>query len=238
MSNEMKKGRRKARRRPYRQKERARQQEETRRRITEALVQLHRTVGPARTTVSEVAEMAGVGRMTVYNNFPTERDLIHACSSHWAARNPFPDHAVWRRIDDPERRLRVALEEMYAWYRGTQDMVANVLRDSAIVPPLREVMDQAWWPVIGAMVESLAAGRRLRGERGRRVRAALRLALDFATWRTLTGAGVEDRPTGDDAAGRDSGRAGDVEAHAAGLDDRSAAALAAKMVGVAGRATN
>src|SRR5690606_11521663 len=70
--------------RPYRKRQRALAEEATRLRITEAAVELHGSVGPARTTVTEIAERAGVSRMTVYKHFPSDRDLFVACSTHWA----------------------------------------------------------------------------------------------------------------------------------------------------------
>ena len=79
--------------RKYELKRRAERQEQTRRRIVEATVGLHESVGPARTTVSAVAERAGVQRLTVYRHFPDERALLAACSGHWIASNPTPDPA-------------------------------------------------------------------------------------------------------------------------------------------------
>ena len=174
------------RRRPYQLRTRARRLEETRRRITEALVELHRTVGPARTTVSEVARRAGVRRMTVYNHFPTELEMIDACSSHWAAQHPPPDPGEWRAIEDPDLRARQALERLYAYYRQNADMVGNFLRDAALVPPLREILERKWYPLIDAMAERLIEGRALDGEKGRRTRAAVDVVLAFHTWRTLS----------------------------------------------------
>lgn len=178
-------------RRPYRLKKRARQQEKTRRRIVEALVELHRTVGPANTKITEVAENAGVGRMTVYNHFPTDADMIGACSAHWSAQNPPPDTARWAVVDDPDERLTLALSEMYDYYGRTEDMMGKVLRDEPLVPALADVMDQRWWPYIDAAVDTLRQGRNLRGIRRARFTAAVRLALDFTTWRTFTAADLD-----------------------------------------------
>lgn len=188
-------------RRPYRLKERARRQEATRRRITEAALELHRTVGPARTTVIDVARRAGVGRMTVYNHFPTDADLIQACSGHWAAEHPLPDVGAWTAVDDPDERLTRALCELYGWYREGADMMGNVLRDAPLVPALGAVMDARWWPAVDAMVQALAADRAAEGGRAERVRAALRIALDLGTWRALTRSGLDDREAAALAAG-------------------------------------
>ncbi len=178
--------------RRYELKERARRQEETRGRIVEATAELHRSVGPARTTVSEVARRAGVGRMTVYNHFPDEGELFGACSAYWDARHPAPDPAVWAGIEDPDQRLKVGLGGLYAYYREIGEVLGKVLRDAPLLPTLEAVLDEGWWPYLDAIIETLGVGRRMDGERGEYVRAALRLAVDFGTWRTLTSAGLDD----------------------------------------------
>jgi len=84
--------------RTYTLKRRAEQQEETRRRIVEAAVELHSSLGPARTTISMVAERAGVQRHTLYAHFPDERSLLMACSGLVEERSPPPDATAWRDI--------------------------------------------------------------------------------------------------------------------------------------------
>src|SRR5215211_773494 len=93
-------------RRPYRKRRRAELEADTRLRITEATVDLHGSVGPARTTISAVAERAGVQRATVYRHFSDEEALFDACSSHWMAQHPLPDPAAWAAIQDAHERLR------------------------------------------------------------------------------------------------------------------------------------
>ena len=115
--------------RPYRMKRRAELEQATRRRITESAVELHGSLGPARTTMSAVAEHAGVRRSTLYRHFPDEMALFEACTSHWRAANPVPDLASWAAIEDPDDRLRLALGELYAFYRSTQHMLENLYRD-------------------------------------------------------------------------------------------------------------
>src|ERR671918_294412 len=48
----------------YKLKKRAERQEETRLRIARATLELHETLGPSLTTISAIAERAGVGRPT------------------------------------------------------------------------------------------------------------------------------------------------------------------------------
>src|SRR6476660_401491 len=108
--------------RPYRMKRRAELEQATRRRITESAVALHGSLGPSRTSMSAVAEHAGVRRSTLYRHFPDEDALLDACSAHWAAANPPPDPSAWAGIADPAERLEVALADLYAYYGRTQAM--------------------------------------------------------------------------------------------------------------------
>jgi AcrR family transcriptional regulator len=170
--------------RAYRMRRRAELQEQTRRRITEAAVELHGTLGPARTSVKAVAEAAGVERATVYRHFPDERALFQACSSHWRAANPSPDPAEWTAVADPDERLRIALSELYAYYGATQEMLANLLRDAATVPIVAELME-GLRARLDAMRDALLRGRPERGRARHDVRAALGHALAFATWSSL-----------------------------------------------------
>ncbi len=178
MSNE------KPEKRKYELKRRAEAMADTRRRITEAAVELHGTVGPARTTISAVAERAGVQRHTVYRHFPTDDDLFAACSAHYYSANPWPDLDEWRAIDDPHERVATALDELYAYYERTEPMFSAVLRDLDLVEGLGPTLAPFGEFLVEA-VEILAAGWGARGRRRRLLLAALRHVLDFQVWRSL-----------------------------------------------------
>jgi AcrR family transcriptional regulator len=175
--------------RKYELKKRAEQMAETHLRITEAAIELHGTVGPSRTTLSAVARRAGVERRTLYRHFPTEADLFVACSTHYFGANPWPDLDPWRAIRDPHQRLEHALDELYAYYERTEPMFSNVLRDAELldfardaVAPLQTYLEEA--------AEVLAAGRPVRGRRRHLLLGALRHALAFSTWHSLTASGI------------------------------------------------
>ena len=153
--------------RRYELKERARAQEATRQRIVDATVALHREVGPARTTVAEIARRAGVGRVTVYNHFPDDTALLGACSAQWVAENPPPDPGAWAAIENPAKRLRTALAELYAYFAHNEAMLANVTRDAPLMPALAEVLGAGGTAEHEhAMREALLSGRALSGGRG------------------------------------------------------------------------
>ena len=170
--------------REYRKRKRAEQEEETRLRITQAAVDLHGSVGPARTTVSAIAERAGVQRATVYRHFPDEEAMFAACSTHHLSLNPPPDPAAWTETADVDERLRTALGDLYAWYGRNTQMLENVTRDRPLVPALAGPAERMAGYYRG-IVEALLAGRSERGGRRRRVTAAIGHALGFATWRSL-----------------------------------------------------
>jgi AcrR family transcriptional regulator len=160
--------------RQYELKQRARDVEETRRRIVDATVALHEEVGPARTTIAAIAERAGVTRPTVYNQFPDELALFTACSAHWRALHPRPE------LGGVE--LEEGLRSLYGWYAANEKMLAHIERDARVLPALGEVLGHAW-----RGLDATAAD--LGGSRTDVV-AAVRLALDFFTWSRLASSGL------------------------------------------------
>jgi AcrR family transcriptional regulator len=177
--------------RPYQLKRRAERQDQTRQRIVDAAIELHQTAGPTATTISDIAEHAGVGRVTVYRHFPDEADLLRACSGQYYTEHPFPDADRWADIADPQERLRTALRDAYAYHRATEQMHDHVLRDMAGEPVLDPY--HRYW---AHAADILTVGWGLRGRRKTLMRAAIALALSFETWRTL----VRDHKLSDDQA--------------------------------------
>jgi AcrR family transcriptional regulator len=175
--------------RRYEKKARAAQEEATRLRVIEAAIALHGTVGPARTTISAIAERAGVRRATVYRHFPDERALLLGCSGAWRQRNPLPDPANWAGIDDPGARLEAALDALYRWYEQAEPMLSAVLRDIDAMPVIAE-LQAGRLAYLASVEDGLASGWGLRGKAAKRVRATIGLALDFFTWRTLNERGL------------------------------------------------
>ena len=165
--------------RTYTLKRRAEQQAETRRRIVEAAVDLHGSVGPALTTLSMVAERAGVQRHTLYAHFPDERGLFLACSGLAEERDSLPDAELWRAIEDPGERRRTGLRAIYGWYERNASLAACVLRDADFHALTREIVRLRFEPFFESYRDVLGAG--LNAKQC----AVLRLALSFYTWRTL-----------------------------------------------------
>jgi AcrR family transcriptional regulator len=166
---------------PYELKARADRQRQTRERLVAAAADLHGEVGPAFTSMADVAERAGVSRMTAYRHFPTEVDLFRACGSHFISGHPPPSVEPWLKITDPLDRLRQALAGIYAYYRRHQQRIANVLRDSQTMPVGGAFRDaERGWTE--ALLEAWGASIRRR----KPMRGAIALAVHFETWRHLS----------------------------------------------------
>lgn len=179
-------------RRRYEQKIRADRRRETRGRIVDATVGLHREVGPAQTTVAEIARRAGVSRLTVYQHFPDEADLFSACQGRFVELNPRPDLRAALALTDAEARVRETLRLTYTSYRETEAMTSKIQRDRHAIPALNELMQRTSDENLNRTAGLLAAGFRARGKRANRLRTLSRLALDFWTWRRLSADGLED----------------------------------------------
>jgi AcrR family transcriptional regulator len=157
--------------RPYTLRRRAEKQADTTRRIVRAAVDLHSTIGPSGTTISAIAERAGVQRHTVYAHFPDEPSLFRACSAHFRELHPFPDVSG---LDLPS-----ALDAIYAFYEGVEHALTLFVRDAELYPEQAAARLRA----LSRVAHGLAAplGRR------KVVRAAVGHAIAFETWCSLTG---------------------------------------------------
>jgi AcrR family transcriptional regulator len=171
-------------RRTYELKRRAERQEETRRRIVGAAVELHTTLGPSRTTVHAIAEKAGVTRPTVYAHFPDARSLFEACSAHVRATIPPPDPTPWHSISDPSERLETALRDVYGYYERLEPLLENVQRDAAVMPLVAE-MNAYRTRYLEQIRDLLLEAWPTRRGASARLRRAIGHALEFRTWQSL-----------------------------------------------------
>jgi len=175
--------------RKYRLNQRAAQQEKTRERIVDAAIELHEEIGPAETTISALAERAGVQRLTVYRHFANETEILHACSSRWFSQNPPPD--VSELADgDAEARTETILRALYDYYRRTQKMWRSVYPDVGKVDALDAVLKQ-FDAYLAAVEAQLAAAHRSR--QSRPLRSTIRHVVRFSTWQSLNDQGLGAR---------------------------------------------
>jgi len=178
--------------RKYELRKRAEAQLETRRRIVEAAIELHGSKGPARTSLSEVARVAGVQRHTLYRHFSDERDLMLACSGVYTERNPMPDPSRWKELPS-EERLRTGLREIYAFFERNEPMLSRLVVDAETHALTREMMQLRRGAELAEIRRTLAGAVPRRAA----AQAALDLALDFRTWQRLRGSGLSSRAAAD-----------------------------------------
>ena len=166
--------------RSYRLKQRAQRQDQTRQRIVDATIELHQANGIAATSISDIAERAKVAKVTVYRHFPDQEALVSACSGQYFERHPMPDPDNWRYLKDPHDRFRHGLQEIYAYHRETELMIAQVLPEARDLPIMEPY--HAYWRNV---VDVLAAPFEGRTKPEELLRAALALAVSFETWYLL-----------------------------------------------------
>jgi len=181
--------------RPYRMGRRREQLDATRRRIAEAAFELHATVGPAQTSVSAVAERAGVQRHTVYHHFPDLGSLFRACTEHGMQVTRTPEAAPWRAIEDPTVRLREALSELYAYYRANARLLGNIVRDAQLMADVGG--SEAFVNRMTGLFFALAGGWTGDAATQRLQMAAIGHAMAYETWRSLSEKGLSDEEAGD-----------------------------------------
>jgi AcrR family transcriptional regulator len=179
--------------RSYQLKERAKQQAQTRQRIVEATVMLHEELGPASTTVAEIARRAGVSRLTVYNHFPIDGELFAACQQQFLTQHPMPDLTPALALEEPGERVTAVLSLLYPSFRQQAPMSARVLHDRSALPALDTLLARTRDAGIDELTKTLAAGFAARGAAAARLRAVIALALDFWTWQRLTREGLTDQ---------------------------------------------
>ncbi|WP_428688598.1 TetR/AcrR family transcriptional regulator [Roseibium sp.] len=177
-------------RRPYKMSERAKSQAETRQKIIEATMHLHEEIGPKNTSISAIAERAGVQRLTVYRHFPDETAVFQACTSHWLSLNPPPDPAGWEQIEDPIAKFRTATGAFYDYYSRTWKMWAVSFRDVSEVPALQQPMAD-----VAAFIDSIS--RNLIAAFGDKdgkdlLAPTIRHVLHFQTWSNLQDQGLSN----------------------------------------------
>jgi AcrR family transcriptional regulator len=180
--------------RQYTLKIRAERQRETRERIVAATEALHREVGPARTTIADIARRAGVERLTVYNHFPELAELLGACQAHFLSAHPPPDISPGEATNkNGLDRLESALVRLYGWFRANEAMEQNIHRDRDLLPELDQLLRRSADPVWDRAAADYSALIATRPRAAAAVRSMVRVALDFRTWQLVTRGGASDR---------------------------------------------
>ena len=135
---------------------------------------------------------AGVQRLTVYNNFPDEKELFAACQGQFFAAHPPPDPTPAFTIEDPAERLHAVLSGLYAWFREAGRLIATSQRDRSLVPALDTLLEETVDRQLGELAQALVAGWSQDDAANRRVSVIVAIALDFGTWQRMADMGLDD----------------------------------------------
>ena len=126
--------------RTYNMKARADAQEQTRARILAATMELHDEKGVAATSLSDVAERAGVSASTVSRHFPTIGDLVAYCGMHvWQQMQPpTPDTAasVFEGATTLAQRLDRLIAALDAFYERGAFRLKKAAQDRDKLPQI------------------------------------------------------------------------------------------------------
>lgn len=105
--------------RRYTPKVRQKQISERRQRVAAATAELHAEKGVIATSYADIARKAGVSLPTVHSYFPTQADLLSACTDHVSVRAPqLPVQALLAAPDlsDAVDSLIGAVDDLHAYF--------------------------------------------------------------------------------------------------------------------------
>lgn len=178
--------------RKYRKTRRAEQEEQTRDKIVDAAMALHEELGPRATSISAIAERAGVQRLTVYRHFEDDAAIFQACSSRWFELNPPPDLSLWQQLAPAAHQTEEALLNIYRYYSANARMLSRVYSDEADVPALQEVME-GFRSYLNQIGNDLIKAWQPESKKRKDVKALLNHALQFSTWKSLSQEKMKER---------------------------------------------
>ena len=172
--------------RKYNLGKRAQSVDETRRRIVEAIVALHREQGVADTTHEDIARRADVAVATVYRHFPTVGDAVPACGAHILELTQPPTPADVLAAASPEERLARTLEAIFSFWGRIAPWQEKALCDAAKVPALAESVRQG--NEYHRAIVTMALGELSGGDDDVRMATAL---SGFYAWKAFHDQGLE-----------------------------------------------
>ena len=137
--------------RKYSSRRRTESAEHTRQSIVEAAVKMHEK---GITTLSAVAEEAGVSLPTVNKYFPTREDLFTACTGHVADTLDYPSPEALAAIEDRGERIQQLVEAVYTLHEETFGTAWTGYKLEDESPVMAQAMID-YENFIGVLVESL-----------------------------------------------------------------------------------
>ncbi|HEY7009231.1 MAG TPA: helix-turn-helix domain-containing protein [Jatrophihabitantaceae bacterium] len=114
----------------------------THRRLVEATAALHAERGVAATSMRDIAARADVGIGTVYHHFASYEDAIRACGAHTVQLSRPPVSTVFDGVRGWRRRVRVLVDELFAYYDRQGRSWGRIRADAPSYPALSEMLSR------------------------------------------------------------------------------------------------
>lgn len=140
--------------RAYHSETRKLQQAELKARIAAAAAGLHAERGVLGTSYADIAQRAGVSLPTVYNHFPSQHELVAACTGHvanQAPQLPVGEILAAPSLDACAQALVAAMERAHVHFEPWLSW-----GERRLVPALQERLDAARKELAGLIVQLLA----------------------------------------------------------------------------------
>ena len=128
------------------------QKEAHRTRLLEAAAAEFATAGVDGANVNRISLAAGLAKGTIYNYFPSKRELFLAVVEEASARPPRAPRCARRRPDG--ERLRAILESDVAWVREHEDFARVLVREALAGDPRFSPTLAAAAPFVERVAES------------------------------------------------------------------------------------
>ncbi len=167
--------------RSYSMQKRAAQQAETRRRIVDATVALHREKGALMTKPAEIAARANVSLTTYYKHFPSLGALVTACTTRGRELIPPPDpETVAALPPDPSVRIPTMVRTLFDYYEAREPWLYAGRTEERFIPEVRPVLER-----LRGLREAFVRAALAPAAAGREVMGVISALVDFWAWRTL-----------------------------------------------------
>jgi AcrR family transcriptional regulator len=159
---------------------------ETRRRIVAATVALHAERGALATSYAMIAERADVAVPTVYNHFPTQVDLLAACTADTVAQAPAVGPEILQYAADAPARLVLLARAVFARHRFLAPWLRWAIHEAHQVPAIAAFLKEADDARLRLIEE--AVGPAFTGKPPATLLAVAAVLLGFESWHALTAA--------------------------------------------------
>lgn len=166
--------------RAYDNRTRLQQQAQLKDSIAAAAAELHAEKGALATSYAEIAQRAGVSLPTVYKHFPSQSQLIAACTGHVAAQAPqLPAGQILQAptLAAAAQALVEAMDRMHAHFEPWQ-----AWREHRLIPALGELAAHRREQLTALIAQVLA--QHAVGE-ARELAAVWETLLNFELWHRL-----------------------------------------------------